>query len=192
MSIEAIAALLGHKTLAVAIVYARIADKIVADEDFSVAEKVEALYDRPHQLRAESRPTRRSRAWSPTHRDSCPPLRRCRPASATADGMVKELLDSTGFKPDIGAMFHCTLVYTRYEWLTRHGMRAIMKQRPGCPPTPPTACTRAGTAIAQSGARQARLSMATTRLAAAAGAKIRSQTLPPMGAVWNASFITGR
>ena len=84
MSIEAIAALLGHKTLAMTMVYARIADKIVADEDFSVTEKVEALYDRPHQVpaddegsemrrvRAESRPTRKSRAWSPTHRDSCP------------------------------------------------------------------------------------------------------------------------
>lgn len=64
--------------------------------------------------------------------------------------------------------------------------------RPGCPPTAPSACTRAGTAVPQSGARRARLSMATTRLAAVASAKIRSQTLPPMGAVWNASFITGR
>ena len=106
--------------------------------------------------------------------------------------LAQELLDSTGFNPDIVAMFAGALVYTSYGWLKRHVMRAIMKQRPGCPPTPPTACTRAGTAVPQSGARRARLSMATTRLAAVASARIRSQTLPLMGAVWNASFITGR
>ncbi len=52
MSIEAIAALLGHKTLAMTMVYARIADKTVADEYFAVTEKVEALYGQPHQLPA--------------------------------------------------------------------------------------------------------------------------------------------
>ena len=30
-------------------VYARIADKTVADEYFAVTEKVEALYDQPHR-----------------------------------------------------------------------------------------------------------------------------------------------
>lgn len=50
MSLDAIAALLGHKTLAMTMVYARIADKTVADEYFAVTEKVEALYNRPRQL----------------------------------------------------------------------------------------------------------------------------------------------
>ena len=50
MSLDAIAALLGHKTLAMTMVYARIADKTVADEYFAVTEKVEALYDQPRQL----------------------------------------------------------------------------------------------------------------------------------------------
>ena len=50
MSLEAIAALLGHKTLAMTMVYARIADRTVADEYFAVTEKVEALYDQPRQL----------------------------------------------------------------------------------------------------------------------------------------------
>jgi integrase/recombinase XerD len=50
MSLDAIAALLGHKTLAMTMIYARIADKTVADEYFAVTEKVEALYDRPHRL----------------------------------------------------------------------------------------------------------------------------------------------
>jgi integrase/recombinase XerD len=53
MSLDAIAALLGHKTLAMTMVYARIADKTVADEYFAVTEKVEALYDRPHELPAD-------------------------------------------------------------------------------------------------------------------------------------------
>ena len=53
MSIDAIAALLGHKTLAMTMVYARIADKTVADEYFSVTEKVEALYGQPQQLAAD-------------------------------------------------------------------------------------------------------------------------------------------
>jgi len=50
MSIDAIAALLGHKTLAMTMIYARIADKTVAEEYFNVTEKVEALYGHPQQL----------------------------------------------------------------------------------------------------------------------------------------------
>lgn len=50
MSIDAIAALLGHKTLAMTMIYARIADKTVAEEYFTVTEKVEALYGQPRQL----------------------------------------------------------------------------------------------------------------------------------------------
>jgi integrase/recombinase XerD len=50
MSLDAIAALLGHKTLAMTMVYARIADRTVAEQYFAVTEKVEALYDRPPQL----------------------------------------------------------------------------------------------------------------------------------------------
>ena len=44
MSLEAIAALLGHKTMTMTLVYARIADRTVADQYFAVTEKVEALY----------------------------------------------------------------------------------------------------------------------------------------------------
>jgi len=53
MSLEAIAALLGHKSLTMTMVYARIADRTVADEYFAVTEKVEALYDRPRELPAD-------------------------------------------------------------------------------------------------------------------------------------------
>jgi integrase len=54
MSLEALAALLGHKTLAMTLVYAKIADRTVADEYFAVSEKVEALYDQPAKLPADA------------------------------------------------------------------------------------------------------------------------------------------
>ena len=44
MRVEAIAALLGHRTLRMTLVYARIANRTVADEYHSVSAKVEALY----------------------------------------------------------------------------------------------------------------------------------------------------
>jgi integrase len=49
MSLDAIAALLGHRDLAMTKVYARIADRTVADQYFAVTEKVEALYTPPGQ-----------------------------------------------------------------------------------------------------------------------------------------------
>jgi hypothetical protein len=52
MSLEAIAALLGHKSMRMTMVYAKIANRTVADEYFSVSEKVEALYDQPRELPA--------------------------------------------------------------------------------------------------------------------------------------------
>ncbi len=54
MSLEAIAALLGHRSLHMTLVYAKIADRTVADEYFTVSEKVEALYDAPRQLPADA------------------------------------------------------------------------------------------------------------------------------------------
>jgi site-specific recombinase XerD len=61
MSLDAIAALLGHKTLAMTMVYARIADTTVADEYFAVTEKVEALYDRQLPAHDEGRQMRHLR-----------------------------------------------------------------------------------------------------------------------------------
>jgi len=57
MSLEAIAALLGHRTMAMTMVYARIADRTVADEYFAVSEKVEALYGQASQLPADAEGT---------------------------------------------------------------------------------------------------------------------------------------
>ena len=54
MTLEALAALLGHRSMRMTLVYARIADRTVADEYFSVSEKVEALYNQPRALPAEA------------------------------------------------------------------------------------------------------------------------------------------
>src|SRR5204862_5589299 len=54
MSLEAIAALLGHKSMRMTMVYAKIANRTVASEYFKVSAQVEALYDAPRQLPAEA------------------------------------------------------------------------------------------------------------------------------------------
>jgi integrase len=52
MSLEAIAALLGHKSMRMTMVYAKIANRTVAEEYFKVSGQVEALYDQPKELPA--------------------------------------------------------------------------------------------------------------------------------------------
>lgn len=54
MSLEAIAALLGHRSLRMTMTYARIANRTVADEYFAVSERVEALYSRSSHRPAEA------------------------------------------------------------------------------------------------------------------------------------------
>jgi integrase len=51
MTLEAIAAMLGHKTLRMTLVYARIADRTVADAYDRVTAEVDALYTKPTGLR---------------------------------------------------------------------------------------------------------------------------------------------
>jgi menaquinone-dependent protoporphyrinogen oxidase len=50
---------------------------------------------------------------------------------ATAHALLQELLDRTGFDPDIVGLFAGALVYTQYGWLKRHVMRAIVKREGG-------------------------------------------------------------
>ena len=54
MSLEAIAALLGHHSMDMTLRYAKIANRTVADEYFAVTAKVEALYDNPPALPASA------------------------------------------------------------------------------------------------------------------------------------------
>ena len=68
MRLEAIAALLGHRSLRMTLVYARIADRIVADEYFAVTEQVDALYSAaPIELPASAEGEQMRRL---THRDA--------------------------------------------------------------------------------------------------------------------------
>lgn len=53
MSLEAIAAMLGHKSLDMTLRYAQIANRTVAEEYFAVAAKVDALYGHPPALPAD-------------------------------------------------------------------------------------------------------------------------------------------
>ena len=50
------------------LVYARIADRTVANEYFAVSEKVEALYDQPHELPADIEGTQMRKLRSEMHR----------------------------------------------------------------------------------------------------------------------------
>ena len=54
MSLEAIAAMLGHRSLDMTLRYAKIASRTVADEYFAVSEKVEALYGQAPVLPADA------------------------------------------------------------------------------------------------------------------------------------------
>jgi menaquinone-dependent protoporphyrinogen oxidase len=51
--------------------------------------------------------------------------------TATAQGLLHELLDKTQFEPDIVALFAGALVYTRYGWFKRRVMRAIVRREGG-------------------------------------------------------------
>ena len=53
MRLEAIAALLGHQKLEMTLIYARIANRVVADEYAAVTAKIDALYGQPPALPAD-------------------------------------------------------------------------------------------------------------------------------------------
>ena len=68
MTLEAIAALLGHRSLDMTLRYAKIANRTVADEYFAVTEKVEALYGQPGVLPADAIGPRMARLRREHHR----------------------------------------------------------------------------------------------------------------------------
>ena len=68
MSLEAIAALLGHKSMRMTMVYAKISNRTVAEEYFKVSEQVEALYDAPKELPADAEGQEMRKLRSEMHR----------------------------------------------------------------------------------------------------------------------------
>ncbi len=68
MSLEAVAALLGDKSMRMTMVYAKIVNRTVADEYFKVSEKVEGLYDQPGELPATAEGAEMRKLRSEMHR----------------------------------------------------------------------------------------------------------------------------
>ena len=68
MSLEAIAAMLGHRSLDMTLRYAKIANRRVADEYFAVTDKVEALYGQTPALPADALGPKMARLCREHHR----------------------------------------------------------------------------------------------------------------------------
>lgn len=67
MRLEAIAALLGHKKMEMTLIYARIANRVVADEYAAVSAKIDALYGQQPELPADYETTGMARLRREAH-----------------------------------------------------------------------------------------------------------------------------
>jgi site-specific recombinase XerD len=67
MRLEAIAALLGHQKMEMTLIYAKIANRVVADEYAAVSAKIDALYGQPSALPADYETTGMARLRRETH-----------------------------------------------------------------------------------------------------------------------------
>jgi site-specific recombinase XerD len=67
MRLEAIAALLGHRKMEMTLIYARIANRVVADEYAAVSTKIDALYGQPPALPADYETTGMARLRREAH-----------------------------------------------------------------------------------------------------------------------------
>ncbi len=67
MRLEAIAALLGHRSMDMTLTYARIADRVVADEYEAISAKIDALYGQELELAAELETTRMAKLRREAH-----------------------------------------------------------------------------------------------------------------------------
>jgi site-specific recombinase XerD len=67
MRLEAIAALLGHQKMEMTLIYARIANRVVADEYAAVSAKIDALYGQPPALPADYETTGMARLRREAH-----------------------------------------------------------------------------------------------------------------------------
>jgi site-specific recombinase XerD len=67
MRLEAIAALLGHRSMHMTLTYARIADRTVADQYAALSHRIDALYDQPAQLPADYETTGMARLRREAH-----------------------------------------------------------------------------------------------------------------------------
>ncbi|HEY5011745.1 MAG TPA: tyrosine-type recombinase/integrase [Acidimicrobiia bacterium] len=67
MRLEAIAALLGHRSMHMTLTYARIADRVVADQYAAISSRIDALYNQPPELPADYETTGMARLRRDAH-----------------------------------------------------------------------------------------------------------------------------
>jgi len=67
MRLEAIAALLGHRSMHMTLTYARIADRVVADQYAAISHHIDALYNQPPELPADYETTGMARLRRDAH-----------------------------------------------------------------------------------------------------------------------------
>ena len=67
MRLEAIASLLGHRSMEMTLTYARITDRVVADEYEAISAKIDALYGQAQKLAADLETVSMARLRRETH-----------------------------------------------------------------------------------------------------------------------------
>jgi integrase/recombinase XerD len=91
VSLDTLVAVLGHRSLSMTLVYARLANRTVADEYFNVSQKVQALYDQPKHLPAQDEGSEMAKL----HRER--DTRNACSATATAPDQRSWIATSTAF-----------------------------------------------------------------------------------------------
>jgi integrase len=117
MSVEAIAALLGHRSMDMTMTYARISDRTVADEYFRVTQAVEASYDNTHPLPATVEGPNMRRLAAEVHRRLLGNGHCTRPA--TLDCIYETMCERCGFY-ETGPQFVTILTRQRDNALDHH------------------------------------------------------------------------
>jgi integrase len=117
MSIEAIAALLGHRSMDMTMTYARISDRTVADEYFRVTQAVEESYDHAHPLPADVEGPNMRRLAAEVHRRLLGNGYCTRPAAL--DCVYETMCERCGFF-ETGPQFVTILTSQREDALDQH------------------------------------------------------------------------
>jgi integrase len=117
MSVEAIAALLGHRSMDMTMTYARISDRTVADEYFRVTQAVEASYDDARPLPAGTEGPNMRRLAAEVHRRLLGNGYCARPVAL--DCVYETMCERCGFF-ETGPQFVTILTRQRHDALDQH------------------------------------------------------------------------
>ena len=136
MRLEAIAALLGHRSMDMTLRYAKIANRTVADEYFAVTAKVDALYGQPARAARRRRPARTWPGCAAKHHRMLGNGYCTRPPNL--DCALESVCETCTFFPT-SIEFRPTL-QAQHDHAAAHGQtsRAEPLRRPAQPPRPGT------------------------------------------------------